>query len=520
MRKYFTLLLLLMAIGIQAQPTITMNDMPAVGDTIRFRSTLLGMGIDYQQTGTNFTWDFSSLSGSTVGADTFLSVSSTNLVYQLAFNLPFDPNKANLASPQPDITFIPNLPLTNIVNFYRKATASYGFWGFGASVAGVPIPIKFNAQDILYKFPLSATSVPDSTGVSFSQGIPGLGYLSIQKKRVNIVDGWGTMITPAGSYSTLRVKSTVQETDSIYIDSLNMGFAIPHNYIEYKWLTNGKGLPVMKVSNENIIPTFTWLDSAAISSGFSVNLGQGQAVCQGTSATITANVTGGTPPFFYIWSNGSIGQTITVTPSATTTYSVTVTDAALQFATASITITVYPSPDATITKDPDWTFGCSNFPGWEITFTAPAGYSMYTWSTGASGPNLNSISVNTPANGYQGIVNYWVQVADQQGCLGSDTVAIEWIICSGISENANYEEITVYPNPTHGRIQIRFNPLRSQLLNLDIYNSLGVLVKHADLYPNGNNQTIDLRSLTTGDGLYFLRFSNATCNAVKAVILD
>ena len=42
---------------------------------------------------------------------------------------------------------------------------------------------------------------------------------------------------------------------------------------------------------------------------------------------ITANVTGGTGPYTYLWSTGETTSSITVNPNTTTTYSVTVTDA-------------------------------------------------------------------------------------------------------------------------------------------------------------------------------------------------
>ena len=49
-------------------------------------------------------------------------------------------------------------------------------------------------------------------------------------------------------------------------------------------------------------------------------------ICPNVPTQLTANVTGGISPSTYTWDNGLVGQTITVFPQQTTTYTVTVTD--------------------------------------------------------------------------------------------------------------------------------------------------------------------------------------------------
>ena len=71
----------------------------------------------------------------------------------------------------------------------------------------------------------------------------------------------------------------------------------------------------------------------------------GATICTGDTATLTANVTGGTGTISYLWSNSDITQEISVAPTTTTTYSVTVTDGNGCTATASQEIT--PSTNAT-----------------------------------------------------------------------------------------------------------------------------------------------------------------------------
>jgi hypothetical protein len=63
-------------------------------------------------------------------------------------------------------------------------------------------------------------------------------------------------------------------------------------------------------------------------------------IAPGESSTLTAAVWGGLRPFDYTWNTGQTGASITVSPIATTTYSVTVTDALAQSAGASATVMI------------------------------------------------------------------------------------------------------------------------------------------------------------------------------------
>ena len=65
----------------------------------------------------------------------------------------------------------------------------------------------------------------------------------------------------------------------------------------------------------------------------------GTTICSGDTATLTANPTGGSGPYTYLWSTSAISQAINVSPTTTTTYSVTVTDSNGCTATASQEIT-------------------------------------------------------------------------------------------------------------------------------------------------------------------------------------
>lgn len=66
----------------------------------------------------------------------------------------------------------------------------------------------------------------------------------------------------------------------------------------------------------------------------------GVTVNYGTTSTISSNATGGTPPYTYVWDTGDITSAIAVSPTVTTIYCVTISDANGCFDTACATVTV------------------------------------------------------------------------------------------------------------------------------------------------------------------------------------
>ena len=245
----------------QAQITISQADMPATGDTFRLSLSTSTGGFDPAQTGAGVQWDFSGLTPLSQQTDTFVAVTSTPFTYQIFFNSPIDPHKATMAIRRSLFDIVPGFEVGDVYEFYRSSGQYFGLSGYAGSFSGIPIPVKYNTTDIFYTFPL-AYGHTDSSHVNFDFSFPGLGSLYIDKKRVNQVDGWGSLTTPFGTFQTLRVRSTVTEYDSLYLDTLSQGLAIPRNYTEYKWLAQGYGLPLLQITVEGMITTVSYLDSA------------------------------------------------------------------------------------------------------------------------------------------------------------------------------------------------------------------------------------------------------------------
>ncbi len=131
--------------------------------------------------------------------------------------------------------------------------------------------------------------------------------------------------------------------------------------------------------------------------------------------TATANPTGGTSPYTYIWSSVQIGQIISgLSPNS---YTVTVTDTNGCKANASTNITLDNTPP-TANAGADATTNCQGNP---VVLTASGGIS-YAWSNGGT---LVSINVNPTLTS-----TYIVTVTGSNGCTATDETVVTYKLCS------------------------------------------------------------------------------------------
>ena len=243
----------------EAQITITSADMPSNGDTVRRSITYNFTNLVPDSTGAGHTWDYSMLVADSQTVDTFTSLLSTGL-YALNFIGASFAQKSNT----PPL----NLGVATVeykYDFFGKTSSSYTNWGIGADVSGLPLGMVNNPRDTLYRFPLNYLDTGNAT-TFFSASVPGLGSISGMRNRVDTVDGWGTLITPYGTFDVLRVKSVVNEIDTLEVTSIGLvfPFTLPER-IEYKWLGLGMDIPLLQIGTSlgNVIDV-TYRDSLRI----------------------------------------------------------------------------------------------------------------------------------------------------------------------------------------------------------------------------------------------------------------
>lgn len=270
-----------------SQISIGKTDMPSPDDTVRISTGLNPDFINYQETGEDYVWDFSQLVPISQSVDTFVSMTDVHVFYQISFF-----GSSNLVGKENNYIPIPNFPITEPLSFYNNTNSYFGVAGEGYLLYGIPIPLKFDSPDILYQFPMEF----GNTGSSFAEyafGLDNFGYTRKEISRSNTVDGWGTLITPYGTFDVLRLKSEVVEFDSLYIDSLGIGLPLSREYTEYSWLGKGQKIPLLQITSSLIGAVATYIDSLRFPSAINdhINFKSGDVEIFPNPATDLINIT-------------------------------------------------------------------------------------------------------------------------------------------------------------------------------------------------------------------------------------
>jgi hypothetical protein len=283
-------------------------------------------------------------------------------------------------------------------------------------------------------------------------------------------------------------------------------------------------------------------------------------LCAGDTAILTANGASS-----YLWSTGATGNSIVVSPSSSTTYTVTGTTSGCAAPPVSSQVTVNPSPVVTVNSPTIcagesvalmaegadiylWstgaesnsivvgpvsnaiysvtgtTAGCTSAPaisqvtvnplpvvdlggditllqGQQIVLDAGAGLT-YIWSTGAT---TQTITINAMGT-------YSVTVTNNAGCTASDSVVA---MTTSAHSPVNDYKISASPNPASDLIYIKCEG--SATTSVVLIDNLGrILLQDHSFAPDGSIRSLQLGQIP--DGVYYLKVTGKDFSRTISII--
>jgi hypothetical protein len=240
--------------------------------------------------------------------------------------------------------------------------------------------------------------------------------------------------------------------------------------------------------------TYTYVDPNSCSSSAQntihvitvvADAGADTTVCDGQTAILAA--TGGTT---YQWSNGATTATTSVAPSVTTTYYVTVTDAGCHESDSVVVIVnkVNFVLNDTVSFTPT------------ILLDAGPGFTNYLWSNGSITQTtiVDTVGVGT------GIATIWCKVTDAMGCIGIDTMLVDFNPLN-INELQRISLLIIYPNPSGDIFNLELQGFMDEDVWAVVYNQQGQIIHRTNWKVEGNKV---IRQLSLGSlpaGIYILK---------------
>lgn len=260
--RFLLALLLFPTIGF-GQITVTDADFGNAGDTVRMSFTT-DLAVDYASTGTNWTWDFSSFVAESQTVLEFNSLSGASPLVQILFGgfAPSDYQADYFAAfddlPIDQLGQLLPVTISDMNQFSKITSDSVSSVGISIDVEGNQVPFRSDSIEKRYALPLN-----------FGDNYTGYGYTEMdlnpfadiiwrqRRARTSVVDGWGTITLPMGSFDVLRVKHTIEESDSLYQDLFGtgtptwFGLDLPTAHI-YEWIANGEKEVVLRIETTEI----------------------------------------------------------------------------------------------------------------------------------------------------------------------------------------------------------------------------------------------------------------------------
>ena len=232
-------------------------------------------------------------------------------------------------------------------------------------------------------------------------------------------------------------------------------------------------------------------------------------VCNGDeNGTVTLSASGGTGMgFVYDFDGAGLGPLSEFTGLAAGSYAVTAQDDSGCSNGASVTV---GSPEAiSVTVDANDGATGEEADG-TIDITVSGGTAPYSYSWEGPGYSSDAEDATGVAAG-----EYTVTITDTLGCEFESTTIV---VVSGLEEVMNLIDVTLFPNPTRGLVELQLKGLVGESVTTVLTDGLGREVARRDL---GNLSGVHVERMDLGSfesGVYFLRLVVADATEVIRVV--
>ncbi|GIV35170.1 MAG: hypothetical protein KatS3mg031_2705 [Chitinophagales bacterium] len=220
-----------------------------------------------------------------------------------------------------------------------------------------------------------------------------------------------------------------------------------------------------------------------------------------------AVVSGGTPPYSFLWSNNSTSSTVTNLNKGS--HAVTVTDA--NGCSVSQSIIVDAGPGVSISSfsvTPD----SAGLATGSISVTVTGGSPPYAflWSNGATTPALHNLFAG----------DYLLTVTDVNGCSATASFSVSYVPDNTVGISHLFSDnlvFSVFPNPSSGKVYISLHiPQQNQLL-ITFYEQTGRQLSSETIHLPAGQHTLPLPDVPTG--LYLLKIKTQAFTAVTRIVV-
>lgn len=500
MKKILLALFFLAFIVIQgnSQITITQADYGVIDDTIVMIYDTAAPVLPVGGTG-NQTWDYSTLEVDYYDTLFFVDPLSTPLA-------PFFPG-SNLAIEYDSL-------IQPFAWLYLKSSPTElnadGFYGDPTNgVIGINFPLNFEKDKKIIDFPSNYldtfldTAIVDTTMVDPTGNADSAHFRRIIYS-ASVIDAWGDITTPAGTFTCLRQFITETTVDSLWLlpvfPAIWALFMDNSNTVyKYNWIANGEDYHVVEAEADapggNLLSASFKVGPTVIAliTSFNDTICFGECTGEATAAGLS-----GTPPYTFLWSNGDTDATADSLCAAT--YSVSVIDVNNDTSVANVTLTEPAALGVSITPIHATCDTCTNG---VASATASGGTPVYSWEWNTIPPQYGQTATGLLPGTYS------VTITDSWGCATVDSILI-----TEVQELvALTKSIRIYPNPSHGSFTIDLR--RTKAEGIKVYNILGELL----IEERVSKDAIVINMDHVEAGVYFVKINTASGTVTKKINL-